>query len=100
MNRWREIDTAPRDSTAILVMSDNWPGLPGGRAAECNGHNTYVAAWWTDDGGGNGEWVCYMNTPSDQICPIDPTHWMPLPPPPKTLEAQAQQAATAAGGSE
>lgn len=80
---WQPISTAPRDGTAVLVMSDDWPGTPSGRAEECNGHNTYVAEWWeaeSDDD--EGEWVCYMDMPSEPRCPIEPTHWMPLPKPP------------------
>lgn len=79
---WQPIETAPRDATAVLVMSDDWPGTPDGRAQECNGHNTYVAAWWSEEGP-NGAWVCYMDAVHDPLCPIVPTHWMPLPPPPK-----------------
>ena len=77
---WQPIETAPRDATAILVMRDIWPGTRSGRAEECNGHNTYVAAWWSD--GGQGAWICYMDAVLDPECPVEPTHWMPLPDPP------------------
>lgn len=76
MNEWQPIDTAPRDATAVLVMRNVWPGTKTGRAETCNEHNTYVAAWWSD------EWICYMNAVQDPRCPIEPTHWMPLPKPP------------------
>lgn len=79
---WRPIDSAPRDATAVLVMSDDWPGTPSGRAEECNGHNTYVAQWWADERDGAGAWICYMDAIRDPECPIEPTHWQPLPPPP------------------
>ncbi len=79
---WRPIETAPKDGVAVLVMRDIWPGAKGGRAEECNGHNTYVAAWWSGERGGQGAWVCYMDAVCDPICPIEPTHWMPLPAPP------------------
>ena len=79
---WQPIETAPRDATAILVMRDIWPGTRSGRAEECNGHNTYVAAWWSDERGGQGAWICYMNAVLDPECPVEPTHWMPLPDPP------------------
>lgn len=82
--QWQPIETAPRDGRAILVMQDVWPGNASGRASECNGHNTYVAAWWSDEGGGGaGKWVCYMDAICDPECPIDPTHWMSLPLPPE-----------------
>lgn len=74
---WEPIGTAPKDGRAVLVMRDIWPGTASGRAEECNGHNTYVAEWWTD------RWVCYMSAIQDPDCPIEPTHWMPLPPTPK-----------------
>lgn len=79
--KWQPIETAPRDASAILVMRDNWPGAKTGRAEECNGHNTYVAQWWADDTSG-GHWVCYMDMVQDPDCPIEPTHWRPLPAPP------------------
>ena len=80
---WQPIETAPRDATAILVMRDIWPGNPSGRAEDCNGHNTYVAEWWSAEGpDGAGAWICYMHHIQDPECPIEPTHWMPLPPPP------------------
>lgn len=87
--KWKPIETAPRDATAILVMRDIWPGAKSGRAENCNGHNTYVAEWWTNDPpASGGRWVCYMDEIYDPPCPIDPTHWMPLPPPP-TKEVNA-----------
>lgn len=82
MSGWQPIETAPRDGTAVLVMRDIWPGTPSGRAEECNGHNTYVAAWWAGENDGRGAWVCYMDAVCDPHCPVDPTHWMPLPPAP------------------
>lgn len=74
---WRPIDDAPKNGTAILVMRNIWPETPLGYAEECDGSNTYVAEWQKDG------WVCYMDSACDPLCPINPTHWMPLPPPPK-----------------
>lgn len=80
---WQPIETAPRDGTAVLVMRNNWAGCPGGVASECNGHNTYVAEFWGDGSGSTvGRWVCYMDAVYDPPCPVEPTHWMPLPKPP------------------
>jgi hypothetical protein len=81
--RWQPIETAPKDGAAILVMRDIWPGTSTGRATECNGHNTYVAAWWEDEGGVGGAWMCYFDRICDPRCPVVPTHWMPLPKPPE-----------------
>lgn len=82
MSEWRPIETAPKDGTAVLVMRDIWPGTETGHAEECNGHNTYVAQFW-DGEGDEGEWMCYMDMIREPICPIEPTHWMPLPLPPR-----------------
>lgn len=79
--QWQPIATAPRDGTALLVMSDTWPGTKSGNAESCCGHNTYVAEWWPAEGDG-GAWVCYMDMIQDPVCPIEPTHWRYLPSPP------------------
>ncbi len=80
---WRDIATAPKDGTAILVMQNNWPGCKNGVAEDCNGHNTYVAAFWSNEDDGNGRWICYMGAVLDPECPIEITHWRPLPEPPQ-----------------
>jgi hypothetical protein len=77
--KWRPIETAPKDGTAVLVMLNVWPGCRNGVAEECNGHNTYVAEWWSGERDGAGAWMCYMDSCLDPECPIEPTHWMPLP---------------------
>lgn len=76
--QWRDIETAPKDGTAILLHDNDAPGLPSGHADRCDGTNTYVAAWWE----GAEAWICYMDAVLDPRCPIEPTHWMPLPPSP------------------
>lgn len=65
MTGWRDIASAPRDGTEILLATDNgfmfvafYDDTPGNR--------THV--WQTADG------VCYHRDL--------PTHWMPLPLPP------------------
>lgn len=84
MKNWQAIETAPLDGQAILAMRNDWPGCPGGVASECNGHNTYVVEWWGEEG--EGEWVCYMDMVLDPRCPVEPTHWMPLPNPPGPVD--------------
>ena len=81
--QWQPIESVPKDGTAVLVMQNNWPGCKNGAAEECNGHNTYVAAWWADEREGAGSWICYMDAVRDPECPIQPTHWQPLPAPPE-----------------
>ena len=69
---WRQIATAPRDGTPILVWdpsmaSYNWPGEPD--------DSRYAIGYWrTVWGGGWGN----RNTARPA-----PTHWMPLPEPPE-----------------
>lgn len=84
MSDWQPIETAPKDGTAVLVMRNIWPGTKSGFAEACNGHNTYVSEFWADEGDEGGEWMCYMDMIREPICPIEPTHWMPLPAPPTT----------------
>jgi len=65
MTEWRTIDSAPKDGTEILL----W-GM-------CERDGSYYAAdtnlgWWYED--------MWHTRQIDEG--IDPTHWMPLPPPP------------------
>jgi hypothetical protein len=83
VNEWQSIETAPKDGTCILVHNNIARGLPSGKADKCWAGNTDVAAWWTNENGGNGEWICYMDAVLDPKLHFDPTHWMPLPEAPK-----------------
>ncbi len=85
-SKWQPIESAPRDGTAILVHRNIWPGTDSGFSENCNGHNTYVAEWWDGEDGGCGAWMCYMDSIQDPECPIDPTHWQPLPPAPEDVK--------------
>ena len=79
MSKWQPIETAPKDGTKILVYKNKirfgsneydhfYFGL--------NVYDHYIEiAYWTDYG-------CKI----DAFAPLfdkDPTHWMPLPEPPK-----------------
>lgn len=74
---WQPIETAPKDGTYILVWSERegWRGNP-----------RMVCATWEPSG--TGAWAIYGAGPtrhSEQWLDrgIIPTHWMPLPEPPK-----------------
>ena len=81
MSEWQPISTAPKDGTPILVF----PGLLG---------HPIVAAWerpakhpprgrvgnWSDN---FGFWRVVL---TNKATPYIPTHWMPLPPPPKDIK--------------
>lgn len=72
MSEWQPIETAPKDGTRVLAY---WPDCYG------NGSACAVESWFGPWGKGNAdqtwqspfEWADGHN---------DPTHWMPLPPPP------------------
>jgi hypothetical protein len=61
MNEWQPIDTAPRDGTEILLFA--------------RGHHS-------DDYRGVGQWSEQSNKWFWSFA-IRPTHWMPLPEPPR-----------------
>jgi hypothetical protein len=89
MSGWRDIDSAPKDGTVILVYLKKEPSwrqyvVP----KECE---FYAIGFWEyqswrsieveDCGSMGGEYTGWM---PDWVCiDIDPTHWMPLPKPPE-----------------
>ena len=68
---WQPIESAPKDGTGLLVCWDCTPNPD----ADFPFDGYALATWnaedeeWNDDGGGS--------------LFADPTHWMPLPEPPK-----------------
>jgi hypothetical protein len=68
---WRPIKTAPRDGTVILIYNENWMD------------GTVFPAYWDDepldeDFNWHGIDGSHISIEDDA-----PTHWRPLPPPPK-----------------
>lgn len=64
MNDWQPIETAPKDGTRVLVNS-HWMDATGKRLG-------VEIAHWREE----GYWQCLER---------QPTHWMPLPDPPKEI---------------
>jgi len=62
---WQPIETAPKDGTYVLVY---------GYRSHVDGSVMHVVRWTKGDG-----WAA----DGDDLGEQKPTHWMPLPPPPK-----------------
>lgn len=71
MGEWKTIDSAPRDGTPVMLFSpqlslDDPFNVDGGLVWVSGGYGKGVLGVWRGDSNKN-----------------PPTHWMPLPPPPK-----------------
>jgi hypothetical protein len=64
--QWRPIKTAPRDGTRVIVSCH------AGSAGYLDGIGRWGVAGPTE------RWICL-----GKVSFTDPTHWMPLPPPPE-----------------
>ena len=74
MSKWQDISTAPKDGTYILVHQT-------GTLAP-NDFVVYFDRSWSDD----GWWLtCDGKDPELPLRGPEPTHWMPLPKPPKPI---------------
>lgn len=83
MGDWRDIDSAPKDGTEIIgVFSKDYgfqetPTIYGPWTMSFDG-SKWVSSWdgWRVIQSQGDIWTDYRDPD------IDPTHWMPLPPPP------------------
>lgn len=66
LNEWQKIDSAPKDGTLVLCFCPN--EVSGLKIVTLLFHQGYLH--WADATGDG--WNLY-----------EPTHWMPMPPPPK-----------------
>lgn len=77
---WRPIETVPKDGRAVLLC---WAIDADGRPIDWEeepstaGVHVQVAAWWTN------EWVVYCSMVDEPRLHFTPTHWRPLPTPPR-----------------
>ncbi len=60
MAEWQPIETAPQDGTRILVFTVHG--------------DIEISEWYT---------ICIFDPPTEGWNSNEPTHWMPLPEPPK-----------------
>lgn len=66
---WKPIESAPKDGSKFLFIEEK------GRIQ--------VGRMDSEWGGGKSLFVCLTGTGADWYPSVNPTHWMPLPEPPK-----------------
>jgi Protein of unknown function (DUF551) len=71
VSEWQPIESAPKDGTKIILafIREHWKPI------------VTVGAWIDDAPISTNEWMAW--TSIGLIGCIEPTHWMPLPEPPK-----------------
>ena len=76
LQQWQPIETAPKDDTMLLLWS----------------MGIHLGSWRVDDGYSGDEEPSWFDNSYDSFTtgysasPLNPTHWMPLPEPPKENE--------------
>ena len=81
---WRDIESAPRDGTPLLLYS---PGLDADQWYRIDGMPNIVVGLWEveADRPGGGRWLSDVGDIGEGlIVTLKPTHWQPLPAPPET----------------
>lgn len=75
MSEWQDIETAPKDGTAVLVYAtrDGWTDGARIVCARFGGLGPRWSIYGCGPIGRSEQWL--------DVC--NPTHWMPLPPPPQ-----------------
>lgn len=67
---WQDISTAPKDGTIVLVAVKD----------------AVFDAWWNEYDG----WVDGCTDRYEDLITYEPTHWMPLPLPPTTINEKGR----------
>lgn len=75
MSEWQPIKTAPKDRWILVCWPPKWP-------SDEEGDLLHGVVRWMDDE--------YQWRYEDSSRPPDPTHWMPLVPPPDARERPTQ----------
>lgn len=71
-SQWQPIETAPRDGTDVLIYV---PYYPDGARIE--------TGWFSSKGYWESYSRLYAGEHHSPLCRLQPTHWQPLPEPPK-----------------
>lgn len=79
MNKWQPIETAPKDGSDILLGTTAEANA--GYGYVCEGHYVDEHGWYQ----ANTDWTDTFDGE------VNPTHWMPLPPPPDTQGAERSE---------
>jgi hypothetical protein len=74
---WQPIETAPKDGTKVLTFI----GAPGGWDMAVSDWRDYIFNHNGSIGPASGHWHVFGLNYS-----VEPTHWIPLPEPPKTAK--------------
>lgn len=81
MGEWQPIETAPKNGTEVFVYVPGeslYPTVASYKSGE------YWKAEYGDEAYMEAGWYWSFGYPSDfHEEPVEPTHWMPLPEPPK-----------------
>lgn len=85
MSEWHPIATAPKDGSDVHVISDKWL-LP--VPAHFTSREYLLREYGNADMMEEGWYPSYGFLFDLPEVTIDPTHWMPLPPPPTSAEPQ------------
>lgn len=78
MSRWLPIDSAPRDGTKVLMVKVGFVPAVAWWDSERQSFDYVEACTFAE----YEHWQAYL----DMDCRWDPTHWMPLPPPPSDTD--------------
>lgn len=82
MSAWQPIETAPKDGTNIDLWAKQW-------RVQDDGFNyrRFRTCYWTKGDSMTNRSAYWMHLDSGWR----PTHWMPLPAPPRITDAQEEQ---------